>query len=102
MGRLIDGTIQALPITNYILERKDTIIDVLQKGDNDFLFAMMMDYFDMQPTAYDVNSVVAKLEKSKHRAERLRGNPHMSSAILCGWEGATDNAIGIVKRGGAE
>lgn len=65
MGRLIDGTIQALPMSNYILERKETFIRVLENGDNDFLFAMLMEYFDKQPTAYDIEKVVARMEKEK-------------------------------------
>lgn len=40
--RLIDGNIQAMFITNFILERKEKIIDILQKSDNDYLFALMM------------------------------------------------------------
>lgn len=62
MSRLIDGKIQALPMSNYILERKETFIEVLQKGDNDFLFAMLMDYFDKQPTAYVIDNVIREID----------------------------------------
>lgn len=48
--RLIDADIQAVFITEYILKRKGTFLDVLEKRDNDFLFALMMDYFNEQPT----------------------------------------------------
>ncbi len=61
--RLIDGAIQALPMSNYILERKETFIKVLENGDNDFLFAMLMEYFDEQPTAYDVDKVAQELKE---------------------------------------
>ena len=63
MGRLIDGAIQPMLLANYILERKDTFVKVFEKGDNDFLFAMLMDYFDSQPTAYDPDKVVEQLEE---------------------------------------
>lgn len=92
--RLIDGTIQALPMVNYILERKDTFIKVLQKGDNDFLFAMLMDYFDSQPTAYDVDEVVERLEtySNKDEAERLGTIPVVE----------LEDAFKIVKGGGID
>lgn len=60
--RLIDATIQPMLLANYILERKDTFVRVLEKGDNDFLFGLLMDYFDEQPTAYDVDAVVEQLD----------------------------------------
>lgn len=63
MIRLIATTMQPMLLTNYVLERKDTFIRVLEKGDNDFLLGMLMDYFDEQPTAYDVNAVVKRLEE---------------------------------------
>lgn len=90
--RLIDGTIQPLPITNYILERKDEIIDLLQKEDGNALFSLMMEYFDNQPTAYDVERVV----------EQLQELPRESS-----WNHNSENinrgkAIDIVREGGAE
>lgn len=56
--RLIDGAMQAGLLTEYILERKNKIVDILQKGDNDLLFAIMIDYFDCQPTVYDVDKVI--------------------------------------------
>lgn len=92
--RLIDGTIQALPMVNYILERKDTFIKVLQKGDNDFLFAMLMDYFDSQPTAYDVDEVVERLEtySNKDEAEQLGTIPVVE----------LEDAFKIVKGGGID
>ncbi len=61
--RLIDATIQPQFLSDYILERKSTFIRVLEKGDNDFLFGLLMDYFDEQPTAYDVDKVVKQLEE---------------------------------------
>lgn len=65
MGRLIDGAIQPMLLANYILERKDAFVRALEKGDNDFLFAMLMDYFDAQPTAYDLDKVVEQLKEEK-------------------------------------
>lgn len=46
--KLIDSDNQADLITKFILTHKDKIIDILQSGDNDFLFALMMQYFDAQ------------------------------------------------------
>ena len=89
--RLIDGNIQAMFITNFILERKEKIIDILQKRDNDYLFALMMNYFDEQPTAYDIDKIVEELEKrEEHYVEMLD------------WQGqsAICDAIEIVKQGG--
>lgn len=70
MGRLIDGAIQPMLLANYILERKDTFVKVFEKGDNDFLFAMLMDYFDSQPTAYDPEKVVEQLENEMQGHKR--------------------------------
>ncbi len=69
--RLIDGAIQPMLLANYILERKDNFVKVLEKGDNDFLFAMLMDYFDAQPTAYDPDKVVQRLVELR-KAEQDR------------------------------
>lgn len=88
MGKLIDGTIQALPLSNYILERKDTFIRVLEKGDNDFLFGMLINYFDEQPTAFDLNRVEEQLEEFRPELEQ-----HGCGGIL------TD-MIEVVERGG--
>lgn len=63
--KLIDATIQPKSLTDYILERKSTFIRVLEEGDNDFLFALLTDYFNEQPTAYDVDKVVSEMEKDK-------------------------------------
>ncbi|MCI8409480.1 MAG: hypothetical protein HFJ09_09470 [Lachnospiraceae bacterium] len=46
--RLIDSSIQTDSIIKYIITHKERIISVLQKGDYDFLFALMMEYFDKQ------------------------------------------------------
>ena len=61
--KLIDAMIQPKVLTDYILERKSTFIRVLEKGDNDFLLALLTDYFKEQPTVYDVDKVVEQLEK---------------------------------------
>ena len=100
--RLIDGTIQALPMSNYILERKETFIKVLENGDNDFLFAMLMEYFDKQPTAYDVEKVVEKLKEWSFETEIVISTSDgyedtANREIIC-----TLNAIDIVRKGGAE
>lgn len=63
--KLIDAMIQPKVLTDYILERKSTFIRVLKKGDNDFLLALLTDYFKEQPTAYDVDKVVSEMEKDK-------------------------------------
>lgn len=99
--RLIDGTIQALPMSNYILERKETFIRVLKNGDNDFLFAMLMEYFDKQPTAYDVEKVVAELEEESD----YEPIDYDYCDISCTGEEhfiVTDKAINIVRKGGAK
>ena len=61
--KLIDGNIQALSITEYILKYKEKFIEILQKGDNDFLFALMMDYFDEQP-GYNI-TLAQKIESEE-------------------------------------
>jgi len=65
--KLIDGNIQALSITEYILKRKEKFIEILQKGDNDFLFALMMDYFDAQP---GYNITLAQKQKARDNDEK--------------------------------
>ena len=42
--KLIDATIQPKSLTDYISQRKSTFIRVLEEGDNDSLFALLMDY----------------------------------------------------------
>lgn len=99
MGRLIDGTIQALPMSNYILERKETFIKVLENGDNDFLFAMLMDYFDKQPTAYDVEEVCEELEKWSAEVQvvsEFNGRIHRVKVVNA------ERAINIAREGGVE
>lgn len=89
--RLIDAEIQPQFLSDYILERKSTFIRVLEKGDNDFLFSLLMDYFDEQPTAYDVDKVVERLEETK--AYMLYENMNADVKWI-------DKAIEIVKAGG--
>ena len=91
MRKLIDGTIQALPLSNYILERKDTFIRVLEKRDNDFLFGMLINYFYEQPTACDLDRVVEQLEELK--AYALYENMNADTKWL-------DRAVEIVKKAG--
>lgn len=95
MGRLIDGAIQPMLLANYILERKDTFVKVLEKGDNDFLFAMLMDYFDMQPTAYDPEKVVERLKKDSYTETPNDMNPFDPSEVV-----NLESAIEIVEGGG--
>ena len=97
MRRLIEGTTQAFSITNYILDRKDTFIRALEKGDNDFLFGLLIDYFCDQPTAYDVDRVVEQLENLQDKAVNVR-NADLSIYAT----GMMGKAINIVKAGGIE
>lgn len=53
---------------------------------------------DAQPTAYDVEKVVAELEEEKNWYEKHGCNEDFNRGIF----GATNHAIGIVKRGGVE
>lgn len=93
--RLIDAEIQAMLLTKFILERKDTFIRILEKGDNDFLFGLLMDYFDAQPIAYDVNKVVEQVEKDKFiDCETVLSDVHQ------GYNAGLSRAIEIVKVGG--
>lgn len=63
--KLIDAMIQPKVLTDYILERKSTFIRVLEEGDNDFLLALLTNYFTEQPTAYDIDKVISEMEKDK-------------------------------------
>lgn len=63
--KLIDAMIQPKVLTDYILERKSTFIRVLKEGDNDFLLALLTNYFTEQPTAYDIDKVISEMEKDK-------------------------------------
>lgn len=91
--RLIDAEIQSKRLINYILERKETFARALEKGDNDFIFAMLMDYFDKQPTAYDVDKVVQQLD-DRSTLSRPVGWSKFYQIILL------KDAIKIVKDGG--
>ena len=104
MGRLIDGAIQPMLLANYILERKDTFVKVFEKGDNDFLFAMLMDYFDSQPTAYDPDKVVEQLEKLKSLVpvNRVLDDIVNDKPKELGMLIAYEKAIEIVKGGGID
>lgn len=99
--KLIDGEIQSKRLTNYILERKETFARALEKGDNDFIFAMLMDYFDEQPTAYDVDKVVQQLELLKKYDLNLADmmfdiqSNGLGRHFIC-----LEDAIEIVKAGG--
>lgn len=91
--RLIDATIQPQFLSDYILERKSTFIHVLEKGDNDFLFGLLMDYFDEQPAAYDVDKVVEQLKDISYERFGYAGMGGENVVNL-------DDAIEIVKAGG--
>ena len=93
--RLIDATIQPMFLVEYILERKDTFARVLEKGDNDYLFGLLMDYFNEQPTAYDVDVVVSELGRASG-IPRPVGWSHKKEIV------ELKTAIEIVKAGGID
>ncbi len=95
--RLIDGAIQPMLLANYILERKDNFVKVLEKGDNDFLFAMLMDYFDAQPTAYDPDKVVRQLEEIRPEEDCFDNAEEYKHALS-----RHNKIIEIVKGGGVD
>lgn len=92
--KLIDSDNQADLITKFILTHKDKIIDILQSGDNDFLFSLMMQYFDAQKADYDVKKVVEQLEELHEMYLNRYGVVGNSSLS------AIKRAIEIVKQGG--
>ena len=95
--RLIDATIQPMFLAEYILERKDTFIRILEKSDNDFLFGLLMDYFDEQPTAYDADKVAAQLDREKFVESEIT-----LSDVHQGYNAGLSRAIEIVKGGGID
>lgn len=93
--KLIDAMIQPKVLTDYILERKSTFIRVLEEGDNDFLLALLTNYFTEQPTAYDIDKVVSEMEKDKFiDCEIVLSDVHQ------GYNAGLSRAIEIVKGGG--
>lgn len=93
--RLIDVTIQPRSLTDYILERKSTFIRVLEEGDNEFLLALLTNYFTEQPTAYDVDKVVSEMKKDKFMEfETILSDIHQ------GYNAGLSRAIEIGKGGG--
>lgn len=101
--RLIDATIQPQFLSDYILERKSTFIRVLEKGDNDFLFGLLMDYFDAEPTAYDVDKVVGQLRKQQEKLETdifAKESDNWYGQYCNGIHEGIDKAIEIIKAGG--
>lgn len=90
--RLIDAKEQADRITKSIIENRDIFIKILESKDNDYLFGLMIRYFDAQPTAYDVDKVLEQLEELP---------------ICSTWNHNSDNisrksAIEIVRSGGLD
>lgn len=95
--KLINATIQPKFLTNYISQRKSTFIRVLEEGDNDFLLALLMDYFTEQPIAYDVDKVINQMEKDKFiDCETILSDIHQ------GFNAGLSRAIEIGKGGGAD
>lgn len=95
--KLIDATIQPKSLTDYILERKSTFIRVLKEGDNDFLLALLTNYFTEQPTAYDVDKVVSEMEKDKFiECETILSDVHQ------GYNAGLSRAIELGKCGGVD
>lgn len=93
--KLIDATIQPRSLTDYILERKSTFIRVLEEGDNEFLLALLTNYFTEQPTAYDVDKVINQIEKDKFiDCETILSDIHQ------GYNAGLSRAIEIRKGGG--
>lgn len=71
---------------------------VLLAGENDPVYAVPESEIDDQPTAYDVEAVVAELEKEYDwNADCFHGTEGLD---YLGQMRAYDNAIRIVKRGG--
>lgn len=102
MGRLIDGTIQPMFLCNYILERKDTVIRILEKSDNDFLFGLLMDYFETQQTIYDVDAVIEQLNNYTLEAEKkeMNAGSFPEAQVFRGKYIAYRHSIEIVRGGG--
>lgn len=95
--KLIDAIIQPKSLTEYILERKSTFIRVLEEGDNDFLLALLTNYFTEQPTAYDVDKVVNQMEKDKFiECETILSDIHQ------GYNAGLSRAIEIERGGGID
>lgn len=93
--KLIDAENQADVLTKYLLEIKETIIEVLNSRDNDYLFALMMQYFEGQPIDYDVNKVIKDLKDWTFNADINIGDGTVMNHNLI----ASENAINIVKEG---
>lgn len=103
--RLIDAMIQPKSLTDYILERKSTFIRVLEEGDNEFLLALLTNYFTEQPTAYDVDKVINQMEKDKFiDCETILSDIHqgynagLSRAIEIGKGGGVNDRTGIFEK----
>lgn len=95
--KLIDAMIQPKVLTDYILERKSTFIRVLEEGDNDFLLALLTNYFTEQPTAYDIDKVISEMEKDKFiDCEIILSDVHQ------GYNAGLSRAIEIGKGGGID
>ena len=66
-----------------------------RKGDNDYLFGLLMDYFNEQPTAYDVDVVVSELGRASGIARPVGWSHKIEIVEL-------KTAIEIVKAGGID
>lgn len=96
MGRLIDADALKKYLRDYKWE--------FAMGSD---FSKAMEMIDEQPTAYDVEKVVAELEQREEACiecyvEAMTEGNGGSASSFCGERWAYNNAIDIVKAGGVE
>lgn len=74
------------------------------EGEKTYSIDEILEMIDEQPTAYDIEKVVAELEKKRIEVQKMKNDCiALSDMEVCDIESVTyDRAIDIVKRGGIE
>ena len=82
----------------------DAMIDGWIDGVNEPIYSAndVINDIDEQPTAYDVDAVIAKLEKGLQNAKMHKEKHSYSDEFINGFINGYEKALDVVKRGGAK
>lgn len=106
--RLVDADAENERLLDFITQNGSGIQYAIGHKDLTMLEDIFFDYFNSQPTAYDVDKVVEQLESQKNqylrRAEEIKNKfgENYESQKNYGKACSYDHAIEILKSGGVE
>ena len=80
----------------------DIMADEWLDAENELVYCAndVLDSIDKQPTAYDVDAVIAELEKGLQNAKMHKEKHSYSDKFINGFIKGYETAIDVVKRGG--